>query len=288
MHSPQDTSFYTNRTINCRGKLLDLSVPAVMGILNITPDSFFDGGKFTEEEAIVKQVKEMITGGAAIIDIGAASSRPGAAEISEKEELGRLIPMLDMLVREFPEAIFSVDTWRAPVAEKAIAGGAAMINDISGGTMDNLMFETVARLQVPYVLMHIKGTPRDMQFNPTYTDVVKEVLDYFIEKTEKLRRLGVHDIVIDPGFGFGKTVEHNFRLLNHLHVFKMLQMPLMAGISRKSMVCRVLEKKPEQALNGTTALHVMALQQGASILRVHDVKEAMEVIRLVTFAADAG
>jgi dihydropteroate synthase len=280
----QYTSFYKNRLINCRGRLLDLLNPVVMGILNITPDSFFDGGKFTEEEAIVKQVNQMIADGAAIIDVGAASTRPGAKEISVKEELSRLIPVIEMLTGEFPNAIFSVDTYRAEVAAKAIGKGAHLINDISGGSMDAKMFDTVASLQVPYILMHIKGTPGDMQFDPVYKNVVEEVLDYFTHKVESLRTLGVHDILIDPGFGFGKTVEHNYQLLNSLSDFSIFEMPLVAGISRKSMVCKVLGVKPSAALNGSTVLHVLALQRGAKILRAHDIKEAMEAIRLVTFA----
>ena len=280
----QDTIFYRNQLINCRGTLLDVSKTVVMGILNITPDSFFDGGKFTEEESIVKQVKKMISEGASIIDVGASSTRPGAPEIGVKEELSRLIPVIDMLVKEFPSGIFSVDTYNSETAQQAIKKGAHLINDISGGSMDNRMFEVVSDLQVPYILMHIKGTPADMQFNPEYDNVTKEIIEYFIRKIEILRKLHIRDIIIDPGFGFGKTLEHNFQLLNHLKDFALFEVPVMAGLSRKSMVCKVLGKNPADALNGTTVLHTLTLQQGVNILRVHDVKEAMEAIKLVNFA----
>lgn len=280
----QDNIFNKNNLINCGGKLLDLSHPIVMGILNITPDSFFDGGKFTEEEAIVKQVNQMIFEGASVIDVGASSARPGAREITAKDEISNLIPILSLLTQTFPETIFSVDTVHSQTAEKAVEKGAQIINDISGGTMDESMFEVVAALQVPYILMHMKGTPKDMQFNPSYANVTAEVMDYFTLKIEKLRNLHVHDIILDPGFGFGKTTEHNYQLINRLNDFKIFGMPIMVGISRKSMIGKVLEKKPVESLNGTTVLHVLALQQGANMLRVHDVREAMEAIKLVTFA----
>ena len=268
-------------TLNCRGQLLDLSRPVVMGILNVTPDSFFDGGRYTDEVSILKQAEKMYAEGAAILDVGGASSRPGAAEVSEKEELERVIPVIEAIKSHFSETIISIDTWRAGVAKTAVEAGASMVNDISGGQFDAKMFETVAGLGVPYILMHIKGTPDTMQQNPHYEDVVTEVLDFFIEKIEKLRTMGVKDIVLDPGFGFGKTVEHNFQLLKNLHVFgNVTGLPVLAGISRKSMICKVLKVNPEHALNGTTALHVVALQQGAKILRAHDVREAVEVIKL--------
>jgi len=268
-------------TLNCRGQLLDLSKPVVMGILNVTPDSFFDGGRYTDEVSILKQAEKMLAEGAAILDLGGASSRPGAAEVSEKEELERIIPVIEVIKSHFSEVIISIDTCRAGVAKAAVGAGASMVNDISGGQFDAKMFETVAGLGVPYILMHIQGTPDTMQQNPHYEDVVTEVLDFFIEKIEKLRTLGVKDIVLDPGFGFGKTVEHNFQLLKNLHIFGSgTGLPVLAGISRKSMICKVLKVNPEHALNGTTALHIVALQQGAKILRAHDVREAVEVIKL--------
>lgn len=268
-------------TLNCQGRLLDLSSPVVMGILNVTPDSFFDGGRYSGKDAALKQAEKMLSEGAAILDIGGASSRPGAAEVSEKEELERVVPVIAVIKSHFSEAIISVDTWRANVAKAAIEAGASVVNDISGGQFDGKMFETVAALGTPYILMHMQGTPGTMQQSPHYEDVVTEVLDFFIQKIEKLRAQGVKDIVLDPGFGFGKTVEHNYQLLKNLHVFgNVTGLPVLAGISRKSMICKVLKVNPEHALNGTTALHVVALQQGAKILRVHDVREAAEVIIL--------
>lgn len=268
-------------TLNCRGRLLDLSEPVVMGILNTTPDSFFDGGRFADENAVLARVRKMLAEGAAIIDVGGVSTRPGAAEVSEREELQRVIPVVASVKKHFPDAVVSIDTWRSKVAHEAVEAGAAMVNDISAGRFDPGLFETVAALDVPYILMHMQGTPQTMQQNPHYENVVHEVLDFFIEKLEKLRRLGIKDIVLDPGFGFGKTVEHNFQLLKNLAVFEnVLNLPVLAGISRKSMICKVLKVNPEHALNGTTALHVEALRQGARILRVHDVKEAAEVISL--------
>jgi dihydropteroate synthase len=223
----------------------------------------------------------MLVAGAAILDVGGASSRPGAAEVSENEELGRVVPVIEVIKSHFPEAIISVDTWRSGIARAAVEAGASIVNDISGGRFDNKMYETVAELDLPYILMHLQGTPETMQQSPHYDEVVTEVLDFFIREIEKLRALGVKDILLDPGFGFGKTVEHNYRLLKNLHVFSHVTgLPVLAGISRKSMICKVLKVSPENALNGTTALHMVALQQGAKILRAHDVKEAVEVIRL--------
>ncbi|HAD10895.1 MAG TPA: dihydropteroate synthase [Saprospirales bacterium] len=268
-------------TILCNGRLLDLSQPVVMGILNLTPDSFFDGGKYTHIDSIVQQAEQMLREGATILDLGGASSRPGAKEVSEAEELSRVMPAITRIVQDFPQAIISIDTWRSAVAREAVQAGAHIVNDISGGQFDAALFQTVGSLQVPYVLMHMQGTPQTMQQNPHYEDVVTEVLDYFIQKTALLRAAGVKDIVLDPGFGFGKTVAHNYTLLKHLYVFeKVLELPVLAGISRKSMICKPLGISPENALNGTTAVHMVALQQGARILRVHDVREAMEVIRL--------
>ncbi len=269
------------KSLNCNGQLLDLSRPIVMGILNITPDSFFDGGQYFEEASLLRQAEKMLREGASILDIGGASSRPAATEVSESEEMRRILPGIALLQKNFPDKIISVDTWRANVASAAVQAGASIVNDISAGLFDDNMFKTVADLDIPYVLMHIQGTPDTMQKDPHYEDVVTEVLDFFIQKIEILRGLGLKDIVLDPGFGFGKTVEHNFCLLKNLHVFQnVLGLPVLAGLSRKSMICKPLGIKPAEALNGTTALHIVALQQGAKILRAHDVREAMEVIRL--------
>jgi dihydropteroate synthase len=268
-------------TILCNGRLLDLSQPVVMGILNLTPDSFFDGGKYTHIDSIVQQAEKMLQEGATILDLGGASSRPGAKEVSEDEELSRVMPATTRIAQDFPQAILSIDTWRSTVAREAVQAGAHIVNDISGGRQDTDLFQTVGALQVPYVLMHMLGTPQTMQQNPHYEDVVTEVLDFFIQKIALLRAAGVKDIVLDPGFGFGKTVEQNYTLLKHLHVFeKVLELPVLAGLSRKSMICKPLGISPENALNGTTALHMVALQHGARILRAHDVREAKEVIQL--------
>ena len=251
-----------------------------MGILNLTPDSFFDGGKFIQEKTMVKQVKKMLAEGATFIDVGAVSSRPGAKAVSERTEMQRLIPALKILVKEFPVAHFSVDTFRASVAEKAVEAGAAMINDISGGSFDKKMFSTVGRLRAPYILMHMQGTPQTMQQNPKYKNVTKELIYFFLKRIKKLRKAGVLDIIIDPGFGFGKTVEHNYELLHNLSLFKMLDSPILAGLSRKSMINKALKTNPANALNGTSVLNTMALMNGANILRVHDVKESLEVVTL--------
>jgi len=267
--------------LQVKGRLLDLSAPKVMGIINVTPDSFYAASKYKEEKAVLDAVGQMLTDGAAIIDIGGMSSRPGAALIDEEEELRRCIPAIRAIVREYPEALISIDTVRARVAREAVENGAALINDISAGLLDPDMYRTVAGLRVPYILMHMKGRPENMQKDPEYDDVVREVLDFFIARTGPLIELGVHDIILDPGFGFGKSVDHNYQLLNHLGVFrKVMQLPLLAGVSRKSMINRVLGTRPEQALNGSTALHMAALLNGASLLRVHDVKEAVETVKL--------
>ncbi|MBC7774331.1 MAG: dihydropteroate synthase [Phycisphaerae bacterium] len=268
-------------SINCKGQLLDLSRPVVMGILNVTPDSFFDGGQYLKETTLLQQAEKMLREGASILDIGGASSRPGAIEVSESEEMRRTLPGIEAILKNFPNTIVSVDTWRANVASAAVQAGASIVNDISAGNLDPKMLETVATLGIPYVLMHMQGTPDNMQKSPDYEDVVTEVLDFFVQKIETLHGLGVKDILLDPGFGFGKTVEHNFSLLKNLHVFQnVLGLPILAGLSRKSMICKPLGIKPAEALNGTTALHMVALQQGSSILRVHDVREAVEVIRM--------
>lgn len=267
-------------TINCRGRLVDLRRPVVMGILNINDDSFFSGSRFSGTDNLLKAAESMLSAGAAILDIGGMSSRPGAEVISAEEELRRVLPAITNIHREFPDAILSVDTIRSTVAREAVQAGAAMINDISAGKLDQELYPTLGELQVPYVLMHMQKRPENMQEAPTYDNVVQDVLDFLIAEIHTLRQHGVKDILIDPGFGFGKSVEHNYELLRSLHVFRMLDLPILVGISRKSMIYKPLGIGPEQALNGTTALHMAALQQGAGMLRVHDVKEAVETIRL--------
>jgi dihydropteroate synthase len=279
----------TSFSLNGAGWQIDLTTPVVMGILNITPDSFFDGGKFTESDTQLFQAEKMLNEGASIIDLGATSTRPGAGEVTGDEELNRVIPALQSLKKEFPQAIISVDTYRSKVAEIAIENGAHIINDISGGTIDDKMFQTIADLEVPYVLMHIKGTPKNMQNDPQYVDVVQEVKYFFKKQLRKLKNIGVTDnIILDPGFGFGKTLENNYELLKDLSSFTDMGCPILAGISRKSMINKVLNKTPDKALNGTTALNTIALLNGANILRVHDVKEAVEVVRLVEFYGGIG
>lgn len=272
--------FNNLNTINCRGQLVDLSRPLIMGILNVTPDSFFDGGKFTEEKAIFEQVAKMIDEGATIIDIGGQSTRPGAKALSVRQEENRVLPVIASLMAKFPDLLISADTFRSTVARKAIQEGAAIINDISGGDLDPEMFHTIAEEEVPYILMHMQGVPETMQIDPSYDNVVTSVYSALLKKVSMLRSLGVADIIVDPGFGFGKTVEHNYRLLQSLQLFRNTGCPVLAGMSRKSMICKVLKVKPENALNGTTALNMIALLNGASILRVHDVKAAKEAILL--------
>lgn len=267
-------------TINCKGTLIDLSRPKVMGILNVTPNSFFDGGKYADQSAIIQQVEKMLNDGATFIDVGAYSSKPNAAFVSEEEEIRRLIPIVELLVTEFPDIIFSIDTFRSPVAEKAIEAGAAIINDISAGSLDTEMMSTVAKLQVPYIMMHMQGTPNTMQSLTQYDDILKEMLLYFAQKIKKARSLGINDLIVDPGYGFAKTTEQNFEVLQKSELFQMLELPILAGLSRKSMIYKTLNSTPKEALNGTTVLNTLALTKGASILRVHDVKEAMETIAL--------
>ncbi len=270
-------------TIRCRGKLTDLSKPLVMGIINITDDSFFAESRTRELHHIVERAGDMLQQGAAMLDIGAQSTRPGAPETGPDKELERLLPALHAILHHYPDAILSIDTYHAAVAEKCILAGASIVNDISAGDMDPQMLRTVARLQVPFIAMHMKGTPADMQKNPQYEDVVREVLDYFIRKVAQCREAGIRDVIIDPGFGFGKTLEHNYRLLKEMEVLHMLQTPLLVGVSRKSMVYRLLGNTAADALNGTTVLHTLALEKGASILRVHDVKAATEAIHIVSY-----
>ncbi|QGY45558.1 dihydropteroate synthase [Maribellus comscasis] len=268
-------------SINLGGELIDLSVPAVMGIINVTPDSFFDGGKMEDEKVLLAAVEKMIEDGASIIDIGGVSTRPGAQLISTKVELGRLLPAVEAIRKKFPAIPLSIDTFRSWVAVRIIDEfGPVIVNDIAGGTLDSKMFETIGKLEVPYILSHIKGTPRDMQENPEYDDIIKEISTYFSEKVKRLTKLGVKDIIIDPGFGFGKNLDHNYELLNKLDSFKVFQLPVMAGLSRKSMIWKALETKPEFALNGTTVANTLALMGGTDILRVHDVKEAVEAVKI--------
>jgi len=271
------------KTINCKGQLLDLSVGRVMGILNTTPDSFFDGNKYQGLEGQSAQVEKMLKEGADIIDIGGFSTRPRADEVSIDEELKRVIPLIEKLKQNFPDIIISIDTFRSKVADSAITAGAAIVNDVTAGEGDPLMFETVVRLQVPYIIMHKQGYFKDMQVDPKYDDVVKEVIQYLSFKIEKLTVLGVHDIIIDPGFGFGKTLEHNFQLLKHLDLLRILGKPIMAGISRKSMINKLLQTKPENALIGTAVANSLALAGGADIIRVHDVKEAVQTLKMINY-----
>lgn len=268
--------------INVKGKLMDLSQPQVMGILNVTPDSFYAESRIQTEKDIILRLKQIIDEGASIVDIGAYSSRPNAQHISTEEEMERLRSCLKLVNKEYPDAIVSIDTFRADIAKMCVEEyGAAIINDISAGNMDKHMFATIAQLGVPYIIMHMKGTPQDMQTHPHYDNLLKEVFYYFSEKVSKLRDLGVKDIILDPGFGFGKTIEHNYQLMNHLEEFSTFELPLLVGISRKSMIYKLLGTSPEEALNGTTALNTISLLKGANILRVHDVKAATEAVKIV-------
>lgn len=268
-------------TINCKGTLINLSTPKVMGIVNVTPDSFFDGGKLTNSNEILFQVEKMLRDGATFIDLGGYSSKPGAEFVSEAEELNRVVPIVKVLVEKFPDILLSIDTFRSEVAKQAIENGAALINDISAGLLDENMLETIAKLQVPYIMMHMKGTPKTMQSLANYDDLLKEMNFYFSERIAKARSFGLNDIIIDAGFGFAKTLEQNYELLQNLELLQFHELPILAGISRKSMIYKALETSPENALNGTTFLHAFCLQKGANILRVHDVKEAVECVSLI-------
>ena len=267
-------------TINCKGNLIDLATPKVMGILNITPNSFYDGGKFQEETVILNQVEKMVNEGATFIDIGAYSSKPNADFVSEEEELQRILPVVQQIINQFPEVILSIDTFRAEVAKQCILNGAALINDISAGHLDEKMLPTIAELQVPYIMMHMKGNPQTMQSLTNYEDIVKEMIYYFSERIFEARKLGINDLIVDPGFGFAKTLEQNYEVMQKLDIFKQLELPLLVGISRKSMIYKTLETSAQEALNGTTFLNAIALEKGANILRVHDVKEAVEGVKL--------
>ena len=269
------------KTINCKGNLIDLSTPKVMGVINLTPDSFYDGGKLTSEKEILLQANKMLQEGATFLDLGAYSSRPGAQFVSEKEEIHRLLPVIKILLDEFPEILLSIDTFRSNVANESIYAGASLINDISAGKLDDHMFKIIAQHQVPYVMMHMRGTPETMMQNTDYTDLTKEVIYYFSERIAKARSFGINDLIVDPGFGFSKTLDQNYDLFNDLELFRYLNAPLLIGISRKSMIQKKIKTTAADSLNGTTALHAIAIQKGVSILRVHDAKEAFETINLL-------
>lgn len=275
-----DTFFHKKVTLNAGGKLIDLSTPKVMGIINLTPDSFYAGSRKQDMGAILQQAQKMLTEGATFLDLGAYSSRPGAADISVQEEIDRLLPAVEAIVKDNPDAILSIDTFRAAVATAAVKAGAHIINDISGGELDTDMFATVANLQVPYILMHMKGTPQNMNQMANYENVFNEVFDYFTYKYHQLKQLGVKDVILDPGFGFAKKTEHSYALMHRLQDFNVLQLPLLVGVSRKNMIYKTLGITADEALNGTTALNVIALTKGADILRVHDVKEAVEAVKI--------
>jgi len=282
----KDTFFHKKTTLNVKGKLIDLSTPKVMGIINLTPDSFFEGSRKLNVDDALSQAEKMLNEGAAFLDLGAYSSRPGADDISVQEEMDRLLPVVEAIAKSFPDAVLSIDTFRAAVAEAAINAGAHIINDISGGQLDEKMFATVARLKVPYILMHMKGNPQTMTGLANYEDVFNEVLDYFTSRIHQLKQLGVHDVIIDPGFGFAKKPEHGYKLLSRLNEFQQLGLPLLAGVSRKKMIYGILRITADEALNGTTVLNTIALTKGASILRVHDVKEAVQAVKLFNVMND--
>ena len=277
----KDTFFSRNLSINCKGKRIDFTYPVIMGIVNLTPDSFYDGGKYTDIESVEKRIDELIKEGANILDFGAFSSRPGASEVSEEEEWKRLSPALKLAREKYPDKIFSVDTFRSSIAKKALEEyGIDIINDITGGDADPKMYDLIAESKTPYIIMHMKGTPFQMEKNPVYDDIVDDLLNYFRKKTEILLSKGVNDIIIDPGFGFGKNMKDNYKLLSSLEVFQLFEMPVLIGISRKSLIKKLLGISHEQSLNSKTALHMYSLTKGASVLRVHDVREALECINL--------
>jgi len=273
-----------DKNSNSNSSIFSTKNAIVMGILNLTTDSFFDGGEYLGEKQIIKRCRTMLDEGASIIDIGAQSSRPGATQVSAKDELKKLLPIIKLLKNNFPSIIISIDTFWAETAHETILAGSDIINDISAGNMDKEMFNVIARHNVPYIIMHMQGTPQDMQKKPTYNNVVNEVVNYFGEKIKELKSLNISTIIIDPGFGFGKTLEHNYQLLNNLNAFKKFNLPLLVGASRKSMIYNLLDTTAEKALNGTSVINTIALQNGANILRVHDVKEAKESIKITTFA----
>jgi dihydropteroate synthase len=281
VNSLENNYFKKKRSILYDGELVMLNRPLIMGILNVTSDSFYDGGRFFSLENATQHAEQLISEGADIIDVGAYSTRPGAADVSEQDEIQRLLPVVKEIKEKFPKAMISIDTFRAKVAQTIVdETGDCIINDISGGTLDKEMFGTVARLKVPYILMHIQGTPATMQQNPEYTNVTKEVIKDLSEKVYRLHELGVNDVIIDPGFGFGKTIDHNYELFNHLDAFRFFELPVLVGISRKSMIYKLFGNTPAESLNGTSVLNTLALIGGADILRVHDVKEAAEAVSI--------
>jgi len=282
MKSAHESNFFSvNRTLNVGGTILDLGTPRVMGVLNVTPDSFYDGGRYNSDDEILRQAEKMLTEGATFIDVGAYSSRPGAADVSPNEELKRAVHAITLVIDKFPEAVVSVDTFRSEVAHAAVQEGAAMVNDISSGKLDVNMIETIARLNVPYIAMHMRGNPRTMNDQTDYQNLLIDITNHLREKTRTFREAGIKDIIIDPGFGFSKTIEQNYLLLNNLEYLKILGQPIMVGVSRKSMIWKTLATTPDLALNGTTVLNTIAILKGANVIRVHDVKAAMEVIKLV-------
>ena len=267
--------------ISCKGKLIDLTTPKIMGVLNLTPDSFYDGGSYNNKDRALAQTEKMLLEGATFIDIGGASSKPGSVEISTDEELARVLRVIEEIHKTFPETLISIDTYRSDVAKQAVAAGAAMVNDISGGNLDAKMLKTVGVLGVPYVAMHMQGTPQNMQDNPSYDTILTDIRSFFAAKIDAAHKAGIHDIIIDPGFGFGKTLEHNYSLLKNISSIQMDGIPMLIGVSRKSMIYKLLQIEAADALNGTTVLNAVALQQGAQILRVHDVKEAHQAVQLI-------
>ena len=267
--------------INCKGELIDLSIPKVMGILNVTPNSFFDGGKYKNEDEIISQVDKMLSEGATFIDIGAYSSKPSAEFVTEQEEIDRIVPAIELILKHFPETLLSIDTFRAAVAKASIESGAAIINDIAAGELDDKMFDVIAKYNVPYIMMHMRGNPQTMQSLTQYEDIVKEMLFYFSEKVRKARSFGINDLILDPGFGFAKTTDQNYEVLQKMELFNVLELPVLAGVSRKSMIYKTLGNTAQEALNGTTVINTIALTKGAKILRVHDVKEAVECVTLM-------
>lgn len=267
-------------TINCKGQLIDISLPKVMGILNVTPDSFYDGGHYKNDTQLLHQVETILNEGATFVDVGGYSTRPGADDVSVEEELNRILPVIQLILKHFPETLISIDTFRSEVAKSAVEAGAVIVNDISAGHLDQDMLPTVGKLSVPYIMMHLKGTPKTMQQHTDYDDVIKDILSYFAERIHAAHAVQIKDIIIDPGFGFAKTLEQNYILLNRLELLKIADKPILAGISRKSMIYKSINSSAAEALNGTTALNMIALERGASILRVHDVKEAMECVAL--------
>lgn len=267
--------------ISCKGKLIDLTIPKIMGILNLTPDSFYDGGLYNNTDRALAQTEKMLLEGATFIDVGGASSKPGAVEISADEELARVLPAIEEIHKTFPDTLISIDTYRSDVAKQAVAAGAAMVNDISGGNLDAKMLKTVGALGVPYVAMHMQGTPQNMQDKPSYDTILTEIRSFFAAKIDAAHKAGIHDIIIDPGFGFGKTLEHNYSLLKNISSIHMVGIPMLIGVSRKSMIYKLLQIEVGDALNGTSVLNTVALQQGVQILRVHDVKEAHQAVQLI-------